>query len=83
MVFQPIASEARAPSTDNVVELNRGRNGSPMTAKVAYHKVETFNDIPCNSWLKFEGPIEKINAASLDGVMRGLFEGTMPEKSKR
>jgi hypothetical protein len=54
-----------------------------MTAKVAYHKVETFNDIPCNSWLKFEGPIEKINAASLDGVMRGLFEGTMPEKSKR
>lgn len=72
-----------ASPSENSIEIKRTTDSLLLQAKVRYNYVENYNDVPCHTWGKYEGPIEKASDAPLDDAMRGLLEGTMPGKSKR
>ncbi len=50
-----------ASSSDNVIEIRRTQESLQLQARVRYSFVEYQKDIPCYSWGKYEGPLEKVS----------------------
>lgn len=52
-----------ASSSDNVIEITHAQDRLQLQARVRYSFVEYQKDIPCYSWGKYEGPLEKVSDA--------------------